>query len=182
MGTFKRFAATVSVIVLGWATPGFANSDLEGILWDLATTSQTIENVEAFIRNFPESEHIDEAVSLRDKILSDQRARTMEDSIFASLGNLTYTTPIAFGDANLIGHSLSEIAELTPAFPPVEGLPDEVWKDKTCNSCHQWNQERLCAQANTYVSKDPEKYREKKHPFGGLLKINLRNWAMNGCQ
>ena len=34
----------------------------------------------------------------------------------------------------------------------------------------------------TYITKKPVKYQEKQHPFGGMLKINMRNWALGDCQ
>ena len=67
-------------------------------------------------------------------------------------------------------------------FPPMEGLPEEVWKGKTCNSCHEWTRADLCTQAKTYIAKKPVKYQEKQHPFGGMLKINMRSWALGDCQ
>lgn len=92
--------------------------------------------------------------------------------------NLPLTAPGSVID----GIILSEITNLSPLFPPVEGLPEEYWKDQTCSNCHEWNQERLCDQSNVYLTLSGQKSLEKPHPFGGILKRNLRQWAAGGCQ
>ncbi len=92
--------------------------------------------------------------------------------------NLPLTAPGSVID----GIILSEITNLSPLFPPVEGLPEEYWKDQTCSNCHEWNQERLCNQSNVYLTLSGQKSMEKPHPFGGILKRNLRQWAAGGCQ
>ena len=80
----------------------------------------------------------------------------------------------------LTGRSLEQLIAGVPIFPPIEGLPDNVWK-KTCNNCHQWNQQTLCTQAGTYV-KDPKMAFRVKHPYGGPEKTALMKWAEGGCQ
>jgi hypothetical protein len=65
-------------------------------------------------------------------------------------------------------------------FPPIEGLPEAVWK-KTCNNCHQWDRDTLCAQANVYV-KDPKAALRIPHPFGGPEKVAMMKWAQGGCK
>ncbi len=159
-----------------------AQSDIEAMMWDLVTTTDDISHVEAFIRNYPDSEHIEEARAIADRLRLRQNAHSMEDTIFQSIGSVSYDVPLAFGNEILIGRTLSEIIETSPEYPPIEGLPEAMWKEQTCKSCHTWTRQDLCTQANTYVSMDPAKYREKMHPFGGLLKINLRNWAQNDCE
>ena len=95
---------------------------------------------------------------------------------------LRFDQPIPFGPVPVNGHSLAEITTtFTPLFAPIEGLPDEVWKGKHCTSCHQWNHERLCEQAATYV-KAPRYALRIQHPFGGTLKVAMMRWAKSGCQ
>ena len=95
---------------------------------------------------------------------------------------LRFDQPIPFGPVPVNGHSLAEITTtFTPLFAPIEGLPDEVWKGKHCTSCHQWNHERLCEQAATYV-KAPRFALRIQHPFGGTLKVAMMRWAKSGCQ
>lgn len=96
-------------------------------------------------------------------------------------GPVTYASPLVSELSEIDGRSLAEIIDQAPMFPPVEGLPDSYWKDQTCSSCHQWNRERLCTQANTYLSLNMQRSLSKQHPFGGVLKRNLKSWAAGGC-
>ncbi len=97
-------------------------------------------------------------------------------------GNITFTTVLVSELPNVSGRSISDIIGTSPLYPPVEGLPEEYWKDKTCSSCHQWTQDRLCKQANSYLSLNMQRSLDKKHPFGGALKQNLKVWAAGGCK
>jgi hypothetical protein len=92
---------------------------------------------------------------------------------------LRFDQPIPFGPFPVNGHSLKEMIDSTPLFPPIEGLDEELWKKK-CTECHKWNQDRLCEQGATYV-KSPKNVLRVKHPFGGALKIALMRWAKSGC-
>ena len=93
-----------------------------------------------------------------------------------------FDLPLTAPGSVIDGIILSEITNLSPMFPPVEGLPDEFWKEQSCSNCHEWNQERLCDQANVYLTLSGQKSLEKPHPFGGILKRNLRQWATGGCE
>jgi len=94
---------------------------------------------------------------------------------------LRFDQPIPFGPFPVNGKSIKQmIAEHSPLFPPIEGLPDELWKKK-CTTCHKWNQERLCAQGKTYA-KTPRYALRHQHPFGGVYKIALMRWAKSGCK
>jgi hypothetical protein len=93
---------------------------------------------------------------------------------------LRFDQPIPFGAYPVNGHSIAEMIDSIPLFPPIEDLPDELWKKK-CTNCHQWNQARLCEQAGTYV-KAPRYVLRVPHPFGGTLKLALMRWAKSGCQ
>lgn len=97
-------------------------------------------------------------------------------------GPLTYASPLVSELEQINGLSLAEIIDQAPVFPPIEGLPESYWKEQACSSCHQWNRERLCAQANTYLSLNMQRSLSKQHPFGGVLKRNLKSWAAGGCQ
>lgn len=97
-------------------------------------------------------------------------------------GPVTYASPLVTELSQINGLSFAEIIEQTPMFPPVEGLPESYWKTQTCSSCHQWNRERLCTQANTYLSLNMQRSLSKQHPFGGVLKRSLKSWAAGGCQ
>jgi len=90
-----------------------------------------------------------------------------------------FNEPWEQGAFPLNGRSLEQLSNAIPLFAPIEGLPDEVWK-KPCTGCHQWNKERLCEQAQSYIS-DPAKIFRIQHPHGGIVKNALFQWASAGC-
>jgi hypothetical protein len=95
---------------------------------------------------------------------------------------LRYDQPIPFGPYPVNGHSIAEIVTtFTPLFPPIEDLPEELWKDKHCTTCHKWDKATLCQQGATYV-KAPKYALRIQHPFGGTLKVALMRWVKSGCQ
>jgi hypothetical protein len=95
---------------------------------------------------------------------------------------ITFLSPLLEGDEGVKGKAIAELITGTPTFPPIEGLPDEVWKDQSCANCHQWNRERLCEQATFYTTPEGAANVTKKHPYGGSFKANLKVWAETGCQ
>ncbi|MEM6304058.1 MAG: caspase family protein [Pseudomonadota bacterium] len=103
-------------------------------------------------------------------------------SALPDYSGLTFTTPLPGGPAPLRGLSIEQVVDLAPNFPPIEGLPDELWKDQSCSTCHEWTQEALCTQGNTYAAASSERALTKEHPFGGAFKQALRIWATEGCQ
>ncbi|MGB3246929.1 MAG: caspase family protein, partial [Sulfitobacter sp.] len=64
----------------------------------------------------------------------------------ADHSGLTFTMPFRTGGAPIEGKSISQIVELSPSFPPIEGLPEELWKEQTCSNCHSWTKDALCTQ------------------------------------
>ena len=179
----STFAAAIIAISVSILSPVWAEqSDVELQFWDFASNSGSIETLEAFISNYPESDYVEEARNQIAGLQDDERRRQMEQMIFDRIGDVKWDVPMSFGNAATIGLSLSEITTTSPMYPPIEGLPEEYWKNANCSSCHQWTREDLCAQANTYIEAKPVRYQEKQHPFGGMLKINMRNWAIGGCQ
>jgi len=99
-----------------------------------------------------------------------------------SSDTVTFTQALLSEIPEVSGRSIAELIESSPLFPPIEGLPDDYWKDQKCSSCHQWTQERICEQANSYLSLNMQRSLSKQHPFGGALKQNLKTWAAGGCQ
>lgn len=96
-------------------------------------------------------------------------------------GPVTFKSALASDSPSISGRSIEDLIAMSPLYPPIEGLPEEYWKDKTCSNCHQWTQDRLCTQAEAYLSVNMERSLDKKHPFGGALKQNLKAWASAGC-
>jgi hypothetical protein len=93
---------------------------------------------------------------------------------------LTFNGIIKEGPTPINGSSLAQLIQSVPDFPPIEGLPEDAWK-KTCNTCHQWNQQSLCVQAKLYVN-DPKMMLRIQHPFGGPEKVAMMKWAQGGCK
>lgn len=91
-----------------------------------------------------------------------------------------FNEPWETGAFPLNGRSLEQLSNAIPLFPPIEGLPDDVWK-QPCTGCHQWNQDRLCEQAQSYIT-DPANIFRIKHPHGGIVKNALFQWASAGCE
>jgi hypothetical protein len=98
----------------------------------------------------------------------------------SSQDTLTFNGIIKEGPTPINGSSLAQLIQSVPDFPPIEGLPEDAWK-KTCNNCHQWNQQSLCVQAKLYVN-DPKMMLRIQHPFGGPEKVAMMKWAQSGCK
>ena len=92
-----------------------------------------------------------------------------------------FDRPIGGGPPGIREKSIHELSMATPKFPPVDGLPADVWQDKRCSTCHNWSRENLCQQGGFYVKTGDEALARKRHPFGGAFKRALRNWAAAGC-
>ncbi|WP_121022933.1 hypothetical protein [Litoreibacter meonggei] len=96
-------------------------------------------------------------------------------------GAVTFIEPLSGFGETLERYSLSTLLKTSPVFPPIEGLPEEYWKNKTCSTCHEWTQATLCTQA-THYTKDENVHRLNiQHPLGRPFKEALRAWAEGGC-
>ena len=95
---------------------------------------------------------------------------------------VTFTQALLSEVPEVSGRSIAELIKSSPIFPPIEGLPDAYWKGQKCSNCHQWTEERICEQANLYLSLNMQRSLSKQHPFGGALKLNLKTWAAGGCK
>lgn len=94
---------------------------------------------------------------------------------------ITFDMPLTGVIPELDGMSLAEIVtQGTPTFAPIEGLPEEVWKNLTCVNCHAWDQDNLCTQGQTYLTETGQAALTKEHPLVGF-KQAVRNWAASGC-
>jgi hypothetical protein len=92
-----------------------------------------------------------------------------------------FTDPIPFGPVSVAGKTLEQLAAGdSPLFPPIEGIPEALWK-KPCATCHNWTKEALCEQGARYV-KEPALAFHNQHPYGGPMKVTLLEWAKQGCQ
>jgi len=96
--------------------------------------------------------------------------------------SVTFTQALSSEVPEVSGRSIAQLIDSSPLFPPIEGLPESYWKGQKCGNCHQWTQERICEQANSYLSLNMQRSLSKQHPFGGALKRNLKTWAAGGCR
>lgn len=93
---------------------------------------------------------------------------------------ITFLTPLTQAGP-VQGRSISQIILGSPQYPPVEGLPESYWKEKTCSNCHHWTQPTLCEQGKTYLTQSGEFALGKHHPIDGFKQV-LRDWASEGCR
>jgi hypothetical protein len=93
---------------------------------------------------------------------------------------IRYNEPLRSFGVPVQGYSLEQLVQGVPEFPPIEGLPEDVWR-KPCGNCHQWNRQSLCVQAKIYAADEKMAFR-KKHPYGGPEKLAMAQWARQGCQ
>ncbi len=93
-----------------------------------------------------------------------------------------FDMPLPAGMGEIGGRSLADLIGGSPLYPPVEGIPDALWKGQTCANCHAWTRQALCTQAGTYRSAEASRALAKPHPYGTPFKQALRNWALGGCE
>ena len=91
-----------------------------------------------------------------------------------------FSEPLTTGPFPVNGQSLEQLIQGTPIFPPIEGLPEAIWK-KPCTACHKWDRRTLCEQGASYV-KNPASALRGSHPYGGGEKVAMMQWAKAGCQ
>lgn len=181
-----------------------APRDAERALIEIARTSGTAADYQAYLDAFPGGTYAElaafELALLREKAAEDaagtiiaalpNRDRALQiapdagettPGLVAPTGPVTFDGPLETGGPGIVGESIAALIKGSPAFPPIEGLPESLWKDATCASCHQWTPDALCTQAKTYLGQNAPAL-AKSHPMGGGLKHNLRYWAEGGCR
>ena len=103
--------------------------------------------------------------------------RSLDDS--ATPG---FEQPIADDAQSDKPRSIKELAEGTPLFSPVEGLPKEYWEGEVCSNCHNWDKASLCTQGEFYTGQERDSSARIQHPYGGFFKKALEQWAADGCR
>lgn len=169
----------------------------EQSMFEAAQADPNIVSYQAYLQTYPDGVFAEfaaqELVALKKNATKDpagtgvpvQAEKTPEPPAPAPVpatNAVTFTQALLSDVPEVSGRSIAELIESSPAFPPFEGLPEEYWKDQKCSNCHQWTQERICKQANTYLSLNMQRSLSKQHPFGGALKQNLKTWAVGGCK
>jgi hypothetical protein len=95
---------------------------------------------------------------------------------------ITFTTPLVSAPEGHSGASIADLIKGSPLFPPIEGIPEQLWKGQTCTNCHQWTKENLCDQGKTYLTPAGSTSLVKPHPYGGAFKAAVRTFAEEGCK
>ncbi len=171
-------------------------SEREKQMFEAAQTAASIAGFEAYLQEFPQGVFSEfaqnEIAALRDDASKDpvgegvtpapEPAPKVVQAAPEPQGAVTFNSPLTIGTEAVIGKSIASLVEGAPLFPPIEGLPEEFWKDKSCSTCHEWTRDRLCEQANVYLSLNAQRSLDKQHPYGGSLKQNLKAWAAGDCQ
>jgi uncharacterized caspase-like protein len=94
---------------------------------------------------------------------------------------VAFDAALLAGPPAILGRSLADIITGSPLFPPIEGLPDEVWKGKLCSNCHGWTKAALCDQGLFYTKGGEERLAGQVHPLGRPFIETLKYWAAAGC-
>ncbi|WP_171102114.1 caspase domain-containing protein [Ruegeria sp. HKCCD7255] len=169
-------------------------TETDRLMYELALTDDTIHSYEVYLHSFPDGVFADDAVErmaalrLGEETVTRKAEPNVEAPDAENKGAisadivLTLDSPLTFGNSYVLGQSINQLVAGSPQFPPIDGLPEELWKDQSCSNCHQWTAEALCDQAQTYVERPAAGNVAKQHPYGGGLKVNLRRWALDGCQ
>lgn len=163
---------------------------------EVARKAGTVEAYEAYFKAFPngtfaelarvELDTIRQAASKPAAPDETAVAKTAEESkqpeqeSFDLPDEIFFDKPIATTIPEIANRSIADLIKGSPVHPPIENLPDVVWKGKTCSNCHQWHEDNLCDQAKTYLA-DTAAF-SKPHPYGVAFKAALRIWARDGCR
>ncbi len=169
-------------------------TETDRLMYELAQADDTVHSYEIYLHSFPEGafsvDATERLAALREQAgkvtrraePSGQAAKPEDEDQSRGATSVTLQSVLTFGNKHVRGKTIEELVAGSPQFPPIDGLPDELWKDQSCANCHQWTAEALCEQGQTYIQRPAAGNVTKQHPFGGGLKVNLRRWALDGCQ
>lgn len=99
-----------------------------------------------------------------------------------AVADVTFEAELTTGGDGVLGSTIVQLILDAPMFTPIEGIPDQLWKDQHCSNCHEWSHEMLCAQGQTYLKASAKRALGKSRPYGGGFKQNVRVWAANDCK
>ncbi|MES2433313.1 MAG: hypothetical protein V4586_05745 [Pseudomonadota bacterium] len=146
-----------------------------------AQTSKSAADYQAYLTAYPQGLFVALAQGELALLALNPPADAAPD-LATQLVGLTFNTPFPVGE-HTKGKSIAQlIATATPQFAPIEGLPEEAWRDKSCANCHAWTETSLCDQAKTYTKPEAAEALSKPHPLGETFKIGLKEWALGGCK
>lgn len=164
---------------------------------EIARKAGTVEAYEAYFQAFPNGTFAELARVELDTIKQEasnpaapdetpvakagDEPEQQEKTSFDLPDKIFFDKPIQATIPEIANRSIADLIQGSPLHPPIENLPDEVWKGKTCGNCHQWQKDSLCDQAKTYLAASADAF-AKPHPYGGAFKAALRIWARDGCR
>jgi hypothetical protein len=147
-----------------------------------AGEAATAAGWEEFVATYPQSVLV-EAARIEMAALAAQAAATAPGAVAMTLpARVVFDEPLTDVPDEIAGRTLAELIQGSPLYPPIEGLPDEVWKEQSCSHCHQWTEADLCVQAQTYASAPQERTLSREHPLGAAFRGVLGVWAAGGCE
>jgi uncharacterized caspase-like protein len=167
--------------------PAFDPRSMELELWSAIKTSSNANDYKAYLERYPNGTFSHIAAN-RVASLSQQKGPSQPVSgpplsvEMSFAAGIKFDQPVKFDAPEIQNRSLKQIlADGHPLFPPVNGLPDELWKNSNCTGCHKWDRQRFCDQGQAYVQ-NPNVIGRIAHPLGPQFKVALMNWAKGGCQ
>ncbi|MFV0360839.1 caspase family protein [Tropicimonas sp.] len=166
-------------------------SEREEAMIGRAYASGEVTDYEAYLEAFPDGTfaelaraeiqvRLDEAKAATGRVDSATSGETTQMATVEP--GVLFDRPLTRGGIEIEGRSLMELIGGTPLYPPIPGLPDEVWKGRHCTTCHVWSREALCSEATSYIVAAGTRSLIGLHPYGGGFKDNLREWARGGCR
>lgn len=187
----KRLRGFLMVALIGWmlaASMGAAQTvaPRETELFEQARATGLLADYVAYLAEFPEG-NFAEVVKFEIEwgFAPGEVAAAMAKANVATVApqtEVTFTTPLAVGPEGVKGRSIEQLLLGSPQFPPIEGIPQELWKDQKCTNCHKWTSTALCEQGATYLETNATAALEKPHPYGLDFKLALRAYAAGGCR
>ncbi len=170
------------------ATAQAGPSAVEEKMYQVASTQGTRAAYDMYMRVFPQGVYVD--LARLEVAALDQNGKNQPETPAASAApttsqptrSITFIDPLVSDIPEVHGRSIAMLMNSLPLHSPVEGLPDEYWRDQSCSACHQWSEDRLCDHATRYLGPAGTAASAKPHPFGGSFKDHLRHWAAGGCQ
>ena len=152
--------------------------------FDAAQAAASVEDWNAFLAAHPDSVFREAAES--ELAAAAAKAGTDTTPQPAQPQDLTadifFDQPLTQGGPDVAGKSIAQLIAGSPTHPPIEGLPEAVWKGKACANCHAWTKPDLCKQGTFYVSQGTTDSFGALHPYGGQLRQVLKVWADQGCR
>jgi len=162
-------------LLIGLGAAARTSDSGEDTLFKKAQSSGLFSDYQAYLSAYPNGTYTDAARFEMQWALKSGGGNGLQTGI-------AFDTPLVSDDPDLNGKTIDDLIYGTPLFAPIEGLPDALWKDAACSSCHAWTKDALCVQGMTYTGLVETKALEKQHPYGGILKSALRTFAVEGCK